>query len=72
MINKNIHKNERGSITLFILICMMFICVILLSFFLSSVNENSSQARAIENIKEQYSSQEDINNIYLRTVNNIN
>lgn len=72
MINKNICKNEKGSITLFVLVCMMFICLILLGFYLNSVNSNNAQLREIESIKEQYNSQEDINDIYLRTVNNAN
>ena len=72
MINKNIYKNEKGSITLFVLVCMIFICLILLGFYLSSVNSNNAQLREIESIKEQYTSQEDINDIYLRTVNNAN
>ena len=72
MINKNIYKNEKGSITLFVLVCMIFICLILLGFYLSSVNSNNAQLREIESIKEQYNSQEDINDIYLRTVNNAN
>ena len=72
MMNKNIYKNEKGSITLFVLICMMFICLILLGFYLSSINSNNAQLKEIQSIKEQYTSQEDINDIYLRTVNNAN
>ena len=72
MINKNIYKNEKGSITLFVLVSMIFFCLILLGFYLSSINSNNTQLKEIENIKEQYTSQEDINDIYLRTVNNAN
>ena len=72
MMNKNIYKNEKGSITLFVLMCMMFICLILLGFYLSSINSNNAQLKEIQSIKEQYTSQEDINDIYLRTVNNAN
>ena len=72
MINKNLYKNEKGSITLFVLVSMIFFCLILLGFYLSSINSNNTQLKEIENIKEQYTSQEDINDIYLRTVNNTN
>ena len=72
MINKNLYKNEKGSITLFVLVSMIFFCLILLGFYLSSININNTQLKEIENIKEQYTSQEDINDIYLRTVNNAN
>lgn len=72
MINKNLYKNEKGSITLFVLVSMIFFCLILLGFYLSSINSNNTQLKEIENIKEQYTSQEDINDIYLRTVNNAN
>ena len=72
MINKNLYKNEKGSITLFVLVSMMFFCLILLGFYLSSISSNNAQLKEIENIKEQYTSQEDINDIYLRTVNNAN
>lgn len=72
MMNKNIYKNEKGSITLFVLVSMIFFCLILLGFYLSSINSNNTQLKEIENIKEQYTSQEDINDIYLRTVNNAN
>ena len=72
MMNKNIYKNEKGSITLFVLVSMIFFCLILLGFYLSSINSNNAQLKEIENIKEQYTSQEDINDIYLRTVNNAN
>ena len=72
MINKNLYKNEKGSITLFVLVSMIFFCLILLGFYLSSINIYNTQLKEIENIKEQYTSQEDINDIYLRTVNNAN
>lgn len=72
MINKNLYKNEKGSITLFVLVSMMFFCLILLGFYLSSINSNNAQLKEIQSIKEQYTSQEDINDIYLRTVNNAN
>lgn len=72
MINKNFYKNEKGSITLFFLVSMMFFCLILLGFYLSSINSNNAQLKEIESIKEQYTSQENMNDIYLRTVNNAN
>ena len=72
MINKNLYKNEKGSITLFVLVSMIFFCLILLGFYLDSISNNNAQLKEIENIKEQYTSQEDINDIYLRTINNEN
>lgn len=68
MINKNFCKNEKGSVTLFVLICMMFFCLILLGIYLASINKNNSQLKELENIKEEYISQESIDEIYYNQV----
>ena len=51
MVNKNLYKTEKGSITLFVLVSMIFFCLILLGFYLSSININNTQLKEIQNIK---------------------
>ena len=72
MINKNIYKNEKGSITLFTLIALIFMCIILIGIYLSFSYKNNSQLKQIEQIKEEYNLHESIDEIYLRTCNSIN
>lgn len=65
---KNIRKNkkiqkEQGSITLFVLISMLFFMIILVGLFTNVSNKVSKQEKEINRIQQSYR-QEDINEIY--------
>lgn len=56
-------KNEKGSITLFVLISMLFFIIILVGLFTNISNKVAKQEREINRIQQSYR-QEDINKIY--------
>ena len=58
---KNVFKNEKGSITLFVLLAILFFLIVIFSLFMNSSNKNVIQSSEIDNIKEEY--QESVNNI---------
>ena len=58
-------KEEKGSVTLFVLISCMFMVVILLVVNIGVMNKNRSQEKNLEEIAKQYSQNEtDLDNIY--------
>lgn len=60
--NKKINK-EQGSITVFVLISMLFFIIILVGLFTNISNKVAKQEREINRIQQSYR-QEDINKIY--------
>ncbi len=54
-------KEEKGSITLFVLVAMLFFVIFLVGMFMLSSNEESSQIAEAERIKKIY--EEGTNNI---------
>ena len=58
---KKILKSENGSITLFVLLAILFFLIVIFSLFINSSNKNMIQSSEIDKIKEEY--QESINNI---------
>ncbi len=58
---KKILKRENGSITLFVLLAILFFLIVIFSLFMKSSNKNVIQSSEIDNIKEEY--QESVNNI---------
>ena len=60
-------KEEKGSITLFVLISCMFMVVILLIVNIGVMNKNRSQEKNLEEIAKQYSQNEtDLDNAYAK------
>ena len=59
---KNVNK-EKGSITLYVLISMLFFVVVLVSMYTSVQNRMQMQEKEINKIQETYTKQ-DINDIY--------
>lgn len=55
-------KNEKGSITLFVLIAMLFFLIVVFSVFISSSNKMQAQTSEIDKIQEEYD--KDIDEIY--------
>lgn len=58
---KKLLKKENGSITLFILLAILFFLIVIFSVFIASSNKEQSQTSEIDKIKQEY--EEDVNNI---------
>ncbi len=54
-------KNERGSLTLFVAISMLFFMTFLLTLYISTTNQQKTQLEVTARIKETY--EQDLNNI---------
>ncbi len=68
MLKKFFHK-ENGSITLFILLAILFFLIVIFSIFVASSNKQQSQNSEIDKIKKEYAqSVHDIDQIYKSTV----
>lgn len=71
VVNMKSLRNNKGSITLFVLIAMMFFVIFAISIYLSSTNSESISQEATKRTKEIY--EEDVNNvneIYNQLTNN--
>ena len=63
-------KEEKGAITLFVLVSCMFMIVILLIVNIGVMNKNRSQEKNLEEIAKQYSQNEtDLDNVYEKVTN---
>lgn len=62
-------KSQKGSITLFVLISIMFFIIILTGIYISSSNKVQQREKEIEKIQEEYK-QKDVNDIYEEIYNN--
>ena len=62
---KRILKNEKGSITLFVLLAILFFLMVIFSVFMSSSNKNRIQMSELDRIKQEYDKDVDrIDEIY--------
>ena len=61
-------KNQEGSVTLFVLIAVLFFSIILLSVYNNNMNKLQTQDRDITKIQEAY--EKDANEIYEKAVEN--
>ena len=48
---KKILKSEKGSITLFVILAILFFLIVVFSVFMSSSNKNRIQASELDKIK---------------------
>ena len=62
---KNILKKEQGSITLFVLLSIMFFVIVLVGLYINSSNKIQKQQKEIDKIQKEYET-EDINEVYLK------
>ena len=53
---KEIQKNEKGSITVFVVATMLFILVLVMIFYFSINNKATTQNKDIDKIKSEYKS----------------
>ena len=58
---KKFLKNENGSITLFVLLAILFFLIVIFSVFLVSSNKKQAQTSEVDKIKQEY--EKSINNI---------
>ena len=58
---KKFFRKENGSITLFVLLAMLFFIIVIFSVFVASSNKEQSQASEVDKIKQEY--EESVNNI---------
>ena len=67
---KKFLKNEKGSITLFVVVSILFFLIVVFSMFMTSSNKSRIQTSEIDKIKEEYQeSVQNIDQIYQDAVN---
>ena len=64
-------KNERGSVTIFVLCSCLLILLILISGFMRNQSKISSQREQQKLIEQQYNDDDRIDEIYEDTVENM-
>ena len=62
-------KQEKGSITLYVLISMMFFLVVIFGIYVNSSNKIQKQEEEINKVQKEYE-KETVNDIYEKTYNN--
>ncbi len=69
MINdiKKFVKQEKGSITLFVLSAMLFFVTILTLTYMSQVDKVNNQKKQIEQVQAQYNVDKDMDRVYEET-----
>lgn len=65
-LNKKI-KKEQGSVTLFVLVSMLFFMFVLVGMYVNTSNKVSKQEREVNKIQQSYE-QVDINDIYNKKI----
>lgn len=60
---KNKKSNQRGSVTLFVLVTMLFLITILILSYMNQTPKVETQKKAMEEIEKQYNKKE-IEKIY--------
>ena len=59
-------KDQKGSVTLFVLIAILFFTIILLSVYNSNMNKLQTQDRDISKMQQSY--EKDANEVYEKTI----
>lgn len=59
-------KEQKGSITLFVLVSIMFFVVVLVGLYINSSNKIQKQQREIEKVQKSYE-KENVNDLYDKT-----
>lgn len=66
-----IKKNEKGSITLFVIVVMLFFIIFAAGVYAFNTNKLSTQMKDIAKIQEEYDSDENIDEIYDETIDRL-
>ena len=61
-------KEQKGSITLFVLLSIMFFVIVLVGLYTNSSYKIQKQQKEVEKIEKSYNT-EDINQLYEKTYN---
>ena len=61
-------KEQKGSITLFVLVSIMFFVIVLVGLYVNSIYKIQKQQKEIEKIEKNYN-KVDINELYEETYN---
>ena len=64
-------KGEKGSVTLFVLIAMIFFLTIGITVYIANVNQKQSQEKEINKIQYEYGKNNDLNTIYNEQVDKV-
>ena len=68
-----IYKKEKGSITLFVLISLLFFLIVGMSLYISISNKSVAQTAEILKIQSQYEvTEEEMEEMYIKTLENSN
>ena len=59
-----IKKGERGSVTLFVLIAMIFFLTVGIGVYMANINTQQSQQQDVKKIQSEYAGTDDVNSIY--------
>ena len=57
-------RSEKGSITLFVLITMLFFIYIVISVYMNQNNKINAQKKQIQQIQQEYNKDENMEEIY--------
>ena len=57
-------KEEKGSITLFVLVAMLFFLAVGITIFSNTMNAKTVQEKNYKTIQKQYNNMGDLNEIY--------
>lgn len=60
----NKFKNENGSVTLFVLISLLFFLAVGVSVFVTTMNSSTNQKKELKKIQSQYNNAGDLNVVY--------
>ena len=64
-------KGEKGSVTLFVLIAMIFFLTVGITVYIANVNSKQSQEKEISKIQYEYGKNNDLNTIYNEQVDKV-
>ena len=70
MKNKSTIKSQKGSITMYVLVSMIFFIVVILQIYIYTSNNLQKQEEQIVKIQKEYEKQ-DINELYEETYNHM-
>jgi len=57
-------RSEKGSITLFVLVTMLFFVYIMISVYMNQNNKMNAQKKQIQQIQQEYNKDENMEEIY--------
>lgn len=62
-------REERGSVTLFVLVSMMFFLIFLTFTYMNQADKINNQKRQIDEIQKQYNVDDEMDSVYYKIRN---